>query len=680
MNIQLSISLLVSDRMETLGKCLASLKPLLRELDSELIAVFTGKNEETLNLLRQYTSQVIPFTWCNDFSKARNVGLKEARGEWFMYLDDDEWFDDTTEIIQFFKSGEYRNYQCAFYVERNYMDLEGKRYYDADVGRMCRLTPETTFVFPIHENLCPFHEPDKKLKAFVHHFGYARKDRENLENTKTSRNLPLLLEMLEKNPKSPQSCMQIAQEYRSIGEYDNAIRYCRRGLEYARKEKRIYNYELWLQVNLPMLISYTGDLELALKEAEQLLVLPRTLEVASAYLCVTLVASCRDLKKYRKGLKYVRLYHEKILYLRKNPDAALRQRAVGVTMDNVAEEEAPVYVEGLFFSTEAGDLESVCEILSWLPWEDESRISPLYPRLEEWKKKYPQIQNEILAGYDRLYTNNLYVCLQKCLHAEKCGEIQKSLNLWTICAESCPPGFQWELIEIAVRNSFSLNPLVSRMSPEVWNEYTAATAKHKETKTLEQFYEKINPLLEKYPFYARKLEQCCLERLLTSELLESARPAVLLEQYCESVLTDAEALYRPEVLAAPETYALPSQYRFAAIVKDALVLFNKGDLTGCIPLLNVAVQVYPRMSVAVSQLLRSLEEQMHSSQRTVPEEFLLLGNQVKQVLYDLMEKKQWEEAYGVSAQLVSLLPDDLDVLRMKQEILHHGTPPVEKNW
>ena len=106
MNIQLSISLLVSDRMETLGKCLASLKPLLRELDSELIAVFTGKNEETLNLLRQYTSQVIPFTWCNDFSKARNVGLKEARGEWFMYLDDDEWFDDTAEIIQFFKSGE----------------------------------------------------------------------------------------------------------------------------------------------------------------------------------------------------------------------------------------------------------------------------------------------------------------------------------------------------------------------------------------------------------------------------------------------------------------------------------------------------------------------------------------------------------------------------------------------
>lgn len=105
MNIQLSISMLVSDRMETLGKCLASLKPLLMELDSELIVIFTGKNEETLELVQQYTPHIIPFTWCDDFSKARNAGLKEAKGEWFLYLDNDEWFEDTSEIIQFFKSG-----------------------------------------------------------------------------------------------------------------------------------------------------------------------------------------------------------------------------------------------------------------------------------------------------------------------------------------------------------------------------------------------------------------------------------------------------------------------------------------------------------------------------------------------------------------------------------------------
>lgn len=675
MNIQLSISMLVSDRMETLGKCLASLKPLLRELDSELIAVFTGKNEETLKLLQQYTSQIIPFTWCDDFSKARNTGLKEARGEWFLYLDDDEWFDDTAEIVHFFKSGEYQNYQCAFYVERNYLDLEGKRYSDADVGRMCRLTPETKFVFPIHENLCPFHEPNKKLRTFVHHYGYARKEKTDRKETKTSRNLPLLLEMLEKDPESPQCCMQIAQEYRSIGEYENAVAYSRKGLESAQKEKRIYNYELWLQVNLPMLISYTGDLKLAVKEAERLLYLPRTLEVAAAYLCVTLVASCRDLKEYQKGLKYVRIYHEKLTYLRKNPDAALRQRAVGVTMDNAAEEEVPVYAEGLFFSAETGDIRSACDILSWLPWEDENRISPLYPRLEEWKKKYPEINEAILDGYSSLHTENLYVCLQKTLRAEKSGEIQNARKLWTICAESCPSGFQWELIEIAVRNGFPLNPLIDRMSPEAWNQYAAAAAWNKEAKTLEEFFRKMKSLLEEYPFYARKLEQCCLERLLTQELLEPSRPAVLLHQYCESVILDAETLYRPEVLADPETYAIPSQYRFAVAVCDALSAIDRGNLTDSGPLLKAAIQIYPKMSAAVNQLLRSLEEQIYLSSHTVPEEFTALGDQVKQVLHELIENEQWEEAYGVTSQLIPLLPDDLEVLRMKQEILRHGTEP-----
>ena len=32
------------------------------------------------------------FKWCDDFAKARNAGLEKCTGEWFMYIDDDEWF------------------------------------------------------------------------------------------------------------------------------------------------------------------------------------------------------------------------------------------------------------------------------------------------------------------------------------------------------------------------------------------------------------------------------------------------------------------------------------------------------------------------------------------------------------------------------------------------------------
>ena len=78
MDIILTISLLASDRRESLERCLDSLKPLLVKLPSELIIVFTGTDPKVREIAETYTPQVIPFTWCGDFSSARNAGLKEA--------------------------------------------------------------------------------------------------------------------------------------------------------------------------------------------------------------------------------------------------------------------------------------------------------------------------------------------------------------------------------------------------------------------------------------------------------------------------------------------------------------------------------------------------------------------------------------------------------------------------
>ena len=672
MNIQLTISMLVSDRMDTLGKCLASLKPLLRELNSELIVVFTGKEEAALDLVRQYTSHIIPFTWCDDFAKARNAGLKEGRGEWFLYIDDDEWFEDTSEIIQFFKSGEYKQYQSAFYIQHNYLDFEGKRYSDGGVGRMCRLTPETEFVFPIHENLVPLGEPCKHLSAFVHHYGYARRESFEQKDTRTSRNLPLLLEMYEKDPDSPQCCMQIAQEYRSVSEFGPAVEYCRRGLVLARREKRIYNYELWLQVNLPLLIFYTGDFRLALKEGERILKHPRTLEAGALHLSITLVAACRELKEYGKGLGYVGLYHEKFCYLLAHKEKAVLQSAAGITFGMAAKEMVPVYMDGLFFALEAEDFQMACRILSWLPWEDGERMLPYYPRLEEWKKRYRGKKAEILGEYAGMDTENPYVRIQKVLSAESQGDLEEAEELWKNCAGDCPPGFQWEMLEIGVRNHFWLAPMLKEMSPEAWNGYAEAVTGNKKWEEMQEFYPKMLPLLEGFPFYRRRLEQCYLEKLLTRELPEESRLRGLLKEYCESVLADAKAVYREEALAEPGAFALPTRYRFAVALMDALRLIESGKYIESFPFLKEALHIYPKMSGTVGQLLRYLEEEIESPKQAVPEEFMVLGEQVKQVLRGLIASGQWEEAYRVMGQLLSLLPDDLEVLRMKQELLQQG--------
>ncbi len=71
-------------------------------------------------------------------------------------------------------------------------------------------------------------------------------------------------------------------------------------------------------------------------------------------------------------------------------------------------------------------------------------------------------------------------------------------------------------------------------------------------------------------------------------------------------------------------------------------------------------------------LVRYLEDEVQAPKRSVSEEFEMLGGQVKQVLRGLMKAGQWEEAYKVMGQLITLLPDDLEVLQMKQEILRLG--------
>ena len=74
-NIVLSIALLASDRRDTIGRCLESLAVIREAIPSELIILDTGCSQEVRDILEQYADKISDFTWCNDFSKARNVTL-----------------------------------------------------------------------------------------------------------------------------------------------------------------------------------------------------------------------------------------------------------------------------------------------------------------------------------------------------------------------------------------------------------------------------------------------------------------------------------------------------------------------------------------------------------------------------------------------------------------------------
>ena len=221
-DIVLSISMLASNRVESTKRCLDSLAPLRERVSCELIVVDTGCGPELRKLIEEYADIVTEFEWCNHFSKARNAGLALASGEWFMYLDDDEWFTDIEPMITFFESGKYKEYGSASYIQRNYLDMDGSQYSDSWVGRMIRLDEDTQFVSKIHEYLSPKRGSEIAIHAVVDHYGYVYPT-EEAKWKHYKRNETLLLDMIQEEPDQVRWKMQLLLEYRGVDLYQKLI-------------------------------------------------------------------------------------------------------------------------------------------------------------------------------------------------------------------------------------------------------------------------------------------------------------------------------------------------------------------------------------------------------------------------------------------------------------------------
>ena len=220
----LTISLLISNRPDTIPRCLDSLRPIMDAIPSELILIDTSKNEEIHQMLLGYTDLVYEFEWCNDFAKARNEGIRRARGEWFFYLDDDEWLEESDNIIDFFQSQEYKDCGCANMQIRNYSNASYTQFSDGWVSRLFRLEG-VRFEGKVHEYLYNLTGKQIFLPEMIHHSGYIydtpEKCREHFE-----RNSKMLLELIEEEPDELRWQAQMVQEYYTISEWEKIIEFC----------------------------------------------------------------------------------------------------------------------------------------------------------------------------------------------------------------------------------------------------------------------------------------------------------------------------------------------------------------------------------------------------------------------------------------------------------------------
>jgi glycosyltransferase involved in cell wall biosynthesis len=87
--VQLSVVIISYNEEATLGRTLASVAPLVRDGQGEIIVVDSGSTDRTVEIARQHGARVFVEPW-KGYAAQKNSAIEKASGEWILSLDADE--------------------------------------------------------------------------------------------------------------------------------------------------------------------------------------------------------------------------------------------------------------------------------------------------------------------------------------------------------------------------------------------------------------------------------------------------------------------------------------------------------------------------------------------------------------------------------------------------------------
>jgi len=197
--------MIVKNEEVFLDTALKSARSLLKLED--VVITDTGSTDRTKEIALENGAKVFDFTWCDDFSAARNFATEKAKNDWILFLDADEEVTefDFTILNDFLLNNQVIGMMLL-------MDLSQKTQ-----SRLARIYNRMFYSFngSIHEQLRPFNAQTQLLaknsgiKA-VHH-GYLP---EYAKVTgKLERNERLLILELTKRPGDPYLLYQLGKSY-----------------------------------------------------------------------------------------------------------------------------------------------------------------------------------------------------------------------------------------------------------------------------------------------------------------------------------------------------------------------------------------------------------------------------------------------------------------------------------
>jgi glycosyltransferase involved in cell wall biosynthesis len=210
----ISLCMIVKNEAHRLAPCLSSIKG---EVD-EIIIVDTGSEDDTNNVAKKFTDKLFYYPWNGSFAKARNHAIDKASSHWIIILDADEtWEAPKGELKSFIQSLDSDTIAATVLVNTDMYHRNGKQNQDVPSVRIFRNHPEIRYASSVHEQVNLSTMKSKKVAPSdfkIKHSGYSSWE---VVESKTKRNIDMLLKEYKKFPKNYNITFQIANSYGTLG-------------------------------------------------------------------------------------------------------------------------------------------------------------------------------------------------------------------------------------------------------------------------------------------------------------------------------------------------------------------------------------------------------------------------------------------------------------------------------
>lgn len=612
----LTIGILVSNQIETIRWCLDGIQPILKAISSELLVIDTGSNDGIVEIAQEYQARVVYFPWCNNVSAARNYGIKNAKGSWYMSIDDDEWFESVENIIDFFQSGKYKNYLFASYIQRDYYPFSFTSYNDNLIPRIAKLTSFLHFEGRIHGSFIGIQEKALcYLNDIAYHIRFYQDNKEALM-AKVKRNLSFLYFDLYEYPRNLYYTYQIANEFNILFQTSYAVAYLYRGLSVNREVNDMY-YQKLLASHL--LVTLYNEKNPALFSYAQVCLSSITYTVSELALIHFMLFQLAvqleyDIPLIEKEASIYEYYQDE--YLKKFNQKELKT---------------------VFH-------QNACKNFNYVTSYRVARFSLAIRKQEETEAEYWLNQIDLTeASQDTAlaFCNNIIYCKIDLL-------IQRGLQMVIDYVSSLP------------------REKIASFASIVWNKYIIESQNVQDSLGFIFFqYFITNPNYDKLSIHMQYWLAILGEKLFLAMQKEDDNTYFPIFLNYTTVLYTYAVHYYNIARFSEDSLLISENIRAAYHIMKSLEALEKNDQLLCMEELKSALYIFPGFKRGILLFLEQLKNETQKISFTSENEIQLLARQLKQQAQILIRNGKVQEASDILEELHNLLPEDREVQELQ---------------